>query len=57
MSIILFIIILAVLIPVHEGGHFIIGKKNGIKVEEFLIGFGPKLFCRRINGTKYSIIL
>lgn len=55
MSIILFIIILAVLILVHEGGHFVIGKKNGIKVEEFLVGFGPKLFRRTINGTKYSI--
>ncbi len=57
MSILLFIIILAVMILVHEGGHFIIGKKNGIGVDEFIIGIGPVLFSRVHNGTKYSIRL
>lgn len=57
MGILLFIIILAVMILVHEGGHFIIGKKNGIGVDEFMIGMGPKVFSRVHNGTKYSIRL
>ena len=57
MSIFLFILILAVLIFVHEGGHFLIGKKSGIGVEEFNIGFGQVLFSRTHNKTKYSIRL
>ncbi len=43
MSIIIFIIILAVLILVHELGHFIVAVKSGIKVSEFGIGFPPRL--------------
>ncbi len=57
MQFILFFIILAALIFFHEGGHFIIGKKCGIGVEEFNIGFGPKLFSRHYNGTDYNIRL
>ena len=55
MQFILFIIILAVLILVHEGGHFVIGKKCGIGVEQFNIGFGPKIISRRHNGTEYNL--
>lgn len=43
MTIIIFIIILAVLILVHEFGHFIVARKFGIRVDEFGIGFPPKL--------------
>ncbi|MCR4590130.1 MAG: RIP metalloprotease RseP [Lachnospiraceae bacterium] len=57
MQLILFIIILAVLVLVHEGGHFVIGKKSGIGVDEFNIGFGPVIFRRVHNGTKYSLRL
>ena len=57
MQIILFILILAILIFVHEGGHFVIGKKSGIGVDEFNIGFGPALISRVYNGTKYSLRL
>lgn len=48
-SIITFIIILAILVIVHEFGHFIIAKKSGIRVDEFGFGFPPralKLFKR-----------
>ena len=44
MAIIIFIIILAILILVHEFGHFIVAKKSGIKVTEFGLGFPPKVF-------------
>jgi len=44
MSILIFIIVLAVLILVHEFGHFITAKKSGARVDEFGIGFPPKLF-------------
>ena len=57
MQILIFILILSVMIFVHEGGHFLIGKKNGIGVEEFNIGFGPKIFSRKSKGTEYSLRL
>lgn len=57
MTVIIFIIILAVLILVHEFGHFIVAKKLGIRVDEFGIGFPPRVFgFKPKNGeTTYSI--
>ena len=55
MSILLFIIILAILILVHEFGHFIVAKKFGIRVDEFGIGFPPKLYGKKFGETEYTI--
>jgi regulator of sigma E protease len=55
MSILLFIIILAVLILAHEFGHFIVAKKNGIRVDEFGIGFPPKLYGKKFGETEYTL--
>src|SRR3989344_650983 len=57
MSIIVFIIILGILVLVHEFGHFIAAKKNGVKVEEFGFGFPPRIFGKKIGETIYSINL
>jgi regulator of sigma E protease len=57
MSIILFIIILGILIFVHELGHFLVAKKSGIRVDEFAIGFPPKLLSITRGGTKYALNL
>ena len=57
MSLIIFIIALSVLILVHEFGHFIIAKKNGVRIERFALGFGPKLFSLKKNYTEYVICL
>lgn len=57
MSILLFIIILGALIFVHELGHFLIAKKNGIRVDEFAIGFPPRIFSVHRGGTDYSLNL
>lgn len=57
MSIILFIIILCALILVHELGHFLAAKKSGVRVDEFGIGFSPKLYSKKIGETVYSINL
>ena len=51
------IIIFAVLIFVHELGHFIAAKLSDIKVHEFAIGMGPKLFSFGKGETKYSLRL
>ena len=39
-----FIVLLGVLVFVHEFGHYLIAKLCGVKVDEFSIGFGKKLF-------------
>ena len=57
MSIIIFIIILGVLIFIHELGHFLVAKKNGIKVDEFAIGFPPRIFGFKKGETEYSLNL
>lgn len=57
MSIVIFIIILGILIFVHELGHFITAKKSGIRVDEFAIGFPPKIFSFKKGGTDYSLNL
>lgn len=57
MTIILFIVILAVLVLVHEFGHFIVAKKSGMKVDEFGFGFPPRLFGVRRGETLYSFNL
>jgi len=42
---------------IHELGHFLFAKWAGVKVEVFSIGFGPRLFTRRIGETEYSLSL
>lgn len=55
MNIVYTLIILCVLVLVHEFGHFAVAKLNGIYVEEFAIGMGPKLFSWGKGETVYSI--
>jgi regulator of sigma E protease len=54
MSVILFFVILLILVLVHEFGHFIVAKKSGIRVDEFGVGFPPKLFGIKKGETTYS---
>lgn len=56
-TIILFIIVFGLVVISHELGHFLIGRKNGIRVVEFSVGMGPTLFSFKKNGTKYSLKL
>lgn len=57
MSIIIFIVILGSLVLAHELGHFIAAKRAGIRVDEFGIGFPPRIFSKKIGETRYSINL
>lgn len=52
---VLAILIFGVLILVHELGHFIVAKATGIRVEEFAIGMGPKIFGVKYGETDYSL--
>ncbi|MDE7283691.1 MAG: RIP metalloprotease RseP [Lachnospiraceae bacterium] len=57
MKIILFLIIFGIVVISHEFGHFLIGKRNGIRVMEFAVGMGPTLFSFQKGETKYSLKL
>ncbi|MDH5696071.1 MAG: M50 family metallopeptidase, partial [Dehalococcoidia bacterium] len=54
-AIIIGIVVLSVLIIVHELGHFITAKASGIWVEEFGLGFPPRLYGKKWGDTVYSI--
>ncbi len=57
MSIVVAVIIFGLIIFIHEFGHFIMAKKNGIFVVEFSIGMGPSLFKFKKGETIYSLKL
>lgn len=52
--ILLVIFAFSALVIAHEFGHFIVAKRNGIKVYEFGIGFPPKAFGIKRGGTEYT---
>lgn len=54
MTIIAFLFFLGLLILAHEFGHFLAAKKFGGIVEEFAIGFPPRIFAKKIKETVYS---
>lgn len=54
-TIVAFIIVFSILVLAHEFGHFIAAKRSGIKVEEFGIGFPPRIWARKKGETLYSI--
>lgn len=55
LSIVIFIIILALLVMVHEWGHFKAARKFGIRVDEFGFGFPPKIWGVKKGETEYSV--
>ncbi len=55
MRIILALLIFSVIVIVHELGHFLLAKYNGITVTEFSVGMGPRLLSHEWGGTRYSL--
>ncbi|MEE1054788.1 MAG: site-2 protease family protein, partial [Acutalibacteraceae bacterium] len=51
------ILLFLVLIIIHEFGHFIAAKLMGVRVNEFAVGFGPRLFSKQWGETKYAFNL
>lgn len=47
--------VFGLLVLVHEFGHFMTAKLTGMRVDEFAIGFGPKIFSQKYGETKYSL--
>lgn len=53
-----FVIVLAIIVTVHEYGHYIVGRWSGIRAEVFSVGFGPRLLARRDRrGTVWQLSL
>lgn len=55
MGIIFAILIFGLIILIHELGHFIAAKANGVKVNEFAIGMGPAIVKKKFGETLYAI--
>src|SRR5690348_11808943 len=53
-SILSAVIIFAVLIIVHETGHFLMAKRSGVRVIRYSVGYPPKLFGIRRGETEYA---
>jgi regulator of sigma E protease len=57
LTILIFVIILGLLVFVHELGHFLVARWNGIRVDEFGFGFPPRLFGVIKNASgKYELV-
>ncbi len=56
-NIVVLLLMLTVLIFVHEGGHFLLGKACGVHIYEFALGMGPKVlgFRRKNDPTEYTL--
>ena len=52
-----FFIVFSLLVLIHELGHFFMAKKAGVKVEEFGVGYPPRLWGKKFKETVYSINL
>ena len=57
MGIVIAILLFGAIIIIHEMGHFLLAKANGIHVYEFSIGLGPTLVGKEIGGTLFSLKL
>lgn len=56
-KIVTFLVMLSILVVLHELGHFLVARRNGVRVNEFAVGFGPKLlkWTSPRSGTVYAI--
>ena len=50
-----FVAALILSVMLHEAGHFLLAKRFGMKVTEFFVGFGPRIFSRVRGETEYGI--
>ncbi len=51
------VFLLGFLIFIHEGGHFLVAKLCRIKVNQFSMGFGPKILSLKTKETLYVLRL
>lgn len=56
-TLLVFLAILGLLVFIHELGHFLVAKRNGVLVHEFAFGFRPRLLSKKIGETTYALNL
>jgi regulator of sigma E protease len=56
-SVAAFIVLIAIMVVVHEFGHFAVAKLCKVRVEAFSLGFGPRLFGYKYGDTDYKVCL
>jgi regulator of sigma E protease len=58
-KVVVFLTMLSILVVLHEGGHFLLARLNGVRVNDFAVGFGPTLlkWTSKRSGTNYRINL
>ncbi|MGA3184604.1 MAG: site-2 protease family protein [Candidatus Dormibacteria bacterium] len=54
-AVIAFLVLITIVVVVHEGGHFVLAKLSGIRVDEFFVGFGPRVVSFTRGDTEYGI--
>ena len=57
MNIVIALIIFGIIVLIHEFGHFLFAKLSGVKVVEFSVGMGPRIFSVKGKETRYSLKL
>ena len=55
LSLLAFLVIFSSLILVHEFGHFYAARKSGVKVLEFALGMGAKVWGKKVGETEYNL--
>jgi membrane-associated protease RseP (regulator of RpoE activity) len=55
LQIVAYVLAILTIVLVHESGHFFTAKAFGIKVSEFFVGFGPRLWSTRRGETEYGV--
>jgi membrane-associated protease RseP (regulator of RpoE activity) len=55
LALVAMIVAFLVIIMLHELGHFLMAKRAGMKVTEFFVGFGPRLWSFRRGETEYGL--
>ena len=58
-AILVFLTMLSILVVLHEAGHFFVARRNGVRVNDFAVGFGPTLlkWTSPRSGTNYRLNL
>lgn len=56
-TLLIFVVILGLIVIIHELGHFLTAKRLGIRVDEFGIGFPPRIFGLKRGETEYTVNL
>ena len=55
LGVLAFVVALLLSVMIHEFGHYLTAKRYGMKVSEFFLGFGTRLFSRQIGETEFGI--